>query len=58
LADTLGVELIAVGTSAYGVQPVTVEEAIAILSALESREAALVKGSRVAELERVIAGIG
>lgn len=58
LAESLGVEIVAVGTSLYGPEPVTIEEAAAVLSALGPREAALVKGSRVAGLERAIVAIG
>lgn len=57
LAESLGVEIVAVGTSLYGVEAVSIEDAAAVLSALGSREAALVKGSRVAGLERAIAAI-
>lgn len=58
LAESLGVEIVAVGTSLYGVEPVSIEDAAAVLSFLGPREAALVKGSRVAGLERTIAAIG
>ena len=58
LAESLGVEIVAVGTSLYGVEPVSIEDAAAVLSSLGPREAALVKGSRVAGLERTIAAIG
>ena len=57
LADSLGIEVVAVGTALYGVEPVALDEAAALLGALGQRDAALVKGSRVAELERVIAAI-
>jgi UDP-N-acetylmuramoyl-tripeptide--D-alanyl-D-alanine ligase len=57
LAESLGVEIVAVGTSLYGVEPVSIEDAAAVLSSLGPREAALVKGSRVAGLERAIAAI-
>jgi UDP-N-acetylmuramoyl-tripeptide--D-alanyl-D-alanine ligase len=54
LADRLGVEIIAVGTDAYGVAPVAgVDEAIARLESLEAGDAVLVKASRVAGLERI-----
>ena len=58
LAESLGVEIVAVGTSLYGTEPVSIDDAAAVLSALGPREAALVKGSRVAGLERAIAAIG
>jgi UDP-N-acetylmuramoyl-tripeptide--D-alanyl-D-alanine ligase len=48
-----GVELIAVGTDLYGVQPAT--DPIAALGSLSSDDAVLVKGSRVAGLERLAA---
>lgn len=57
LAATLGVEIIAVGTSLYGFEPVTVEEAVAIVDELGSRDAVLVKGSRIAALERVVGAV-
>jgi UDP-N-acetylmuramoyl-tripeptide--D-alanyl-D-alanine ligase len=57
LAASLGIEIIAVGTTMYGVEPVTMEVAAAVLSELGPREAALVKGSRVAGLERAIGAI-
>jgi UDP-N-acetylmuramoyl-tripeptide--D-alanyl-D-alanine ligase len=51
LAAELGIEVIAVGTDAYGVQSLNVDEAIAALGPLAQGDAVLVKGSRVAELE-------
>ncbi len=57
LAASLDIELIAVGTTLYGVEPVTPERAIELLADLGARDAALVKGSRVAALERVIAAV-
>jgi len=57
LAESLGIELIAVGTTMYGSEPVTVEEAVAIVADLSARDAVLVKGSRVAQLERVVVDI-
>lgn len=54
LAHRLGIELVAVGTDLYGPSPVGVERAVEVLASLESGDAALVKGSRVARLERVV----
>ncbi len=62
LAGELGIELMAVGTHLYGVEPVADPEAAA--SALESAghtaegSALLVKGSRVVGLERVAHALG
>ncbi len=54
LATELGVELVAVGTPAYGVTPVEgVEAAVGALGVLGPGDAVLVKGSRVAGLERL-----
>lgn len=56
-ANAIGVEIVAVGTDLYGVEPVTVDDAV--VRALEEVEGAaiLVKGSRVAGLERVVDAI-
>jgi len=52
LAGELGVELIAVGTDLYGVEPVAgTEAALRALGELGEGDAVLVKGSRVAGLE-------
>jgi UDP-N-acetylmuramoyl-tripeptide--D-alanyl-D-alanine ligase len=48
-----GVELIAVGTDMYGIDPVT--DAMVALGSLSSDDAVLVKGSRVAGLEKLAA---
>jgi UDP-N-acetylmuramoyl-tripeptide--D-alanyl-D-alanine ligase len=53
-ATRLGIEVVAVETSAYGVDPLTVEEAVQFVANLDERSAILVKGSRVAGLERVV----
>ena len=53
-ARELGVEIVAVGTDLYGVNPVEIPAAIDRLRALGSNDAALVKASRVAALERVV----
>jgi len=56
LAHRLGVELVVVGTDLYGPAPVGVEQAVEVLASLGDGDAALVKGSRVARLERVVEG--
>ncbi len=57
-AASLDIELIAVGTDAYGVEPVgDVDDAIARLGPLGDDDAVLVKGSRVTGLERVAAAL-
>jgi UDP-N-acetylmuramoyl-tripeptide--D-alanyl-D-alanine ligase len=48
-----GVQLIAVGTDLYGVEPVA--DPVAALGSLAGGDAVLVKGSRVVGLERVVA---
>jgi UDP-N-acetylmuramoyl-tripeptide--D-alanyl-D-alanine ligase len=52
-ADELGIELVAVGTDLYGPRPV--DDPVAALGPLGEGDAVLVKGSRVAGLERVAA---
>lgn len=54
LASRLGVELMAVGTDLYGVQPRELGDVVEEIGSLEAADAVLVKGSRVAELERVV----
>lgn len=54
-ARELNIELIAVGTDLYGAAPVASEVAADILRSLGANDAALVKASRVAHLERVVA---
>jgi UDP-N-acetylmuramoyl-tripeptide--D-alanyl-D-alanine ligase len=53
LASELGIEVIAVDTDLYGVPGVDLSDAIALARSLEAGDALLVKGSRVAGLERV-----
>jgi UDP-N-acetylmuramoyl-tripeptide--D-alanyl-D-alanine ligase len=54
LADRMGLELLAVGTDAYGVPSVLgIDEAVAALGCLDADDAVLVKASRVAGLERL-----
>jgi len=56
LARSLGVEVVAVGVPAYGGVPVDdIDGALAALAGLGSGDAVLVKGSRVAGLERLAA---
>ncbi|MGH9119136.1 MAG: UDP-N-acetylmuramoyl-tripeptide--D-alanyl-D-alanine ligase [Acidimicrobiales bacterium] len=60
LARALGVEIVAVGTPWYGVEPVPDgdgEAALAAVAELGEGDAVLVKGSRVAGLERVAAAL-
>lgn len=59
LADSLGVELIAVGTDLYGHTPVQgPDEAVARLGTPGPDTVVLVKGSRVAGLEAVASALG
>lgn len=53
-ASDLGVELVAVDTDLYGVDPIDLETAIARVAALGERDVVLVKGSRVAGLDRLV----
>ncbi|MGA0710151.1 MAG: UDP-N-acetylmuramoyl-tripeptide--D-alanyl-D-alanine ligase [Ilumatobacteraceae bacterium] len=57
LAAELGIEVVAVDTALYGARVVTVEEATALVAGLGDGDVALVKGSRVARLERVVSGL-
>ena len=54
LARANNIDIIAVGTSGYGTTSLTVDEAIEQLNHCDSSVAILVKGSRVAALERVV----
>ncbi len=54
MAQALGIELIAVGTDLYGTAGVDVETAIDRALQLTHEDVLLVKGSRVAALERVV----
>ncbi len=56
-ARSRGVEIIAVSTEAYGVAPVSIEEAAEALNSLGGDGVGLVKGSRVAALERVVSAL-
>ena len=54
LAADLDIELVAVGTSSYGVEPIAdVETAMSSLRQPGPGDAVLVKGSRVAQLDRL-----
>ena len=55
LAKQLGIELIAIETEMYEVHSRTRDEVVAMLSAAESTAAILIKGSRVAQLEKLVA---
>ena len=57
LAEELQVEVVAIGTSRYGVEPVAVSEVVAGLGRLDDSVGVLVKGSRVAGLEGVAAAL-
>jgi UDP-N-acetylmuramoyl-tripeptide--D-alanyl-D-alanine ligase len=56
LADDLGIEIVGYRTELYGPAKVSdVVEAVELLRSLAPGDAALVKGSRVAQLEDVVA---
>jgi UDP-N-acetylmuramoyl-tripeptide--D-alanyl-D-alanine ligase len=54
IAKQLGIEIIAVGTDLYGVQSRSLDEVAAMLSTVENTTAILIKGSRVAQLEKLV----
>lgn len=56
-AADLGIEIVAVETDLYGVVSRTLEDAVAIVESLGEGTAILVKGSRVAGLERLVAAV-
>ncbi|MBS1861715.1 MAG: UDP-N-acetylmuramoyl-tripeptide--D-alanyl-D-alanine ligase [Actinobacteria bacterium] len=59
LAAELGIEVVGYGTGLYGGAAVTdLDQAVSLLRALEGGDAALVKGSRVARLDRVVRAYG
>jgi UDP-N-acetylmuramoyl-tripeptide--D-alanyl-D-alanine ligase len=59
LAEELGIEVVGYQTDLYGAAQVAgVEDAVALLRGLGPGDAALVKGSRVARLEDVVAAYG
>ncbi len=55
LAKQLGIEVIAVETDMYEAQSRTRDEVVAMLSTVENTAAILIKGSRVAQLEKLVA---
>ena len=57
LAGELGVEVFAVGTDLYGAPVIEIEAAVQMLDELGADAVALVKGSRVARLERVVSDL-
>ncbi|MEY3389137.1 MAG: UDP-N-acetylmuramoyl-tripeptide--D-alanyl-D-alanine ligase [Actinomycetota bacterium] len=57
LAGELGVEVFAVGTDLYGAPVIEIEAAVQMLDELGADAVALVKGSRVARLERVVSAL-
>lgn len=57
LADELGIRLVVVGTDLYGVEPMDTNAVIADAGSLGRGAAVLVKASRVAALERIVAAI-
>jgi UDP-N-acetylmuramoyl-tripeptide--D-alanyl-D-alanine ligase len=54
LATELGIEVVAVGTDKYGIPETTFDEAVDIVTNMDGSTAVLVKGSRVAGLDRLI----
>ena len=54
LAQRLGIELVAVDTDAYGVPSIGIAQAAEIGRGLGEGDAVLVKGSRIAQLERLV----
>ena len=54
-ARRLGVEVLVTGTDLYGIEPVA--DPVSALGSLAGGDAVLVKGSRVAGLERVAAAL-
>ena len=57
LAAELGVEVFAVGTDLYGAPVIEIEAAVQMLDELGADAVALVKGSRIARLERVVSAL-
>lgn len=54
VAASLGIDVMAVATDLYGLTALSIEDAIATLRSLAVGDVALVKGSRVAELDRLV----
>jgi UDP-N-acetylmuramyl pentapeptide synthase len=46
-----------VGTDLYGVDPISIDDARSVVGEMDSDDAVLVKGSRVAGLERILDSI-
>ena len=57
-AGEMGIELWPVGTDLYGTPPITIEDAATRISQLPTGSVVLLKGSRVAALERVVDLLG
>lgn len=57
LARELGIDLVAVGTDLYGVPVTEVDAVVAMIDSLDDDAVVVVKGSRVARLERVVSAI-
>ena len=57
LAKELNIEVVAVDTALYGSRVVGIDEATALVANLADGDVVLVKGSRVARLERVVSGL-
>jgi UDP-N-acetylmuramyl pentapeptide synthase len=54
LAHAGNIEIIAVGTDGYGSPAVSIDQAIERINQFDDSSAVLIKGSRVAGLERVV----
>jgi UDP-N-acetylmuramoyl-tripeptide--D-alanyl-D-alanine ligase len=57
LADRLGIVVVGVATDLYATRSTSLDEAVAIVQSMDSDDAVLVKGSRVAGLERVVESV-
>ena len=57
LAAELGIEVFGVGTDLYGAEVITIDDAVSLINGLGEGAAVLVKGSRVARLERVVSAL-
>ena len=57
LAKEMNIEVVAVDTALYGSRVVGIDEATALVAGLADGDVVLVKGSRVARLERVVSGL-
>lgn len=57
-AKELGIELWPIGTDLYGVVPISIEEAVTRIETMPAGAVVLLKGSRVAALERVVDLLG